>query len=62
MIYKDKEGYPICPECGERLVFVETEGHDKPSGLWDVPPTYIVDAWIYACPYCGYTHKSDIEL
>ena len=58
----DTEGWPLCPDCGERLRFVETEGHDKPSGLWDVPPSYIIDYWIYECPECGLTIKSEKEL
>lgn len=62
MIQRDKEGYPICPECGERLVYVETEGHDVPSGLWDVPPGYEIDYYIYSCPDCGLTYKSEKEL
>lgn len=58
----NKEGYPICPDCGEILDFIETEGHDESSGLWDVPPAYIIDAWVYRCPICGRYFKSDNEL
>lgn len=61
-IQVNKHGLPVCPECGEILDFYETEGHEKPSGLWDVPPEYVIDAWVYHCPECGNFYKSDIEL
>ncbi len=52
----------VCPHCGGYCNFVETEGHNEPSGLYDVPPNYVVDKWVYSCRECGATLKSDIEL
>lgn len=52
----------ICPHCGGPVVFVETEGHDIPSGVWDLPPTRVIDKYVYRCRDCGDFLKSDIDL
>lgn len=51
-----------CPECGGDLQFIETEGHDEPSGNYDVPPSYEIDRYVYKCTVCGETIKSEKEL
>lgn len=51
-----------CPACGGELKFVETEGHELHDGTHDVPISYIIDKYVYTCPVCGETIKSDKEL
>lgn len=58
----DSEGWPLCPFCGDRLEFYETEGHDEPSGLWDVPPSYVIEYYIYRCRECGEYIKTEKQL
>lgn len=51
-----------CPECGGKLEFCETEGHELNDGDYWTPNTYIVDEYIYRCAECGETIKSEKEL
>lgn len=51
-----------CPECGGDLRFIETDGHDIPSGDRDIPPGYEIDYYVYECRECGKIIKSEIEL
>lgn len=51
-----------CPHCGGDLKFVETEGHELHDGSHDVPNSYIIDNYVYTCPVCGETIKSEKQL
>ena len=55
-------GDGLCPHCGGELKFVETEGHELHDGTHDVPNSYIIDKYVYTCPLCGETIKSDKQL
>lgn len=51
-----------CPHCGGKLKYIETIGHELKDGDYDTPNSYIVDHYIYQCPVCGETIKSDKDL
>lgn len=55
-------GDGLCPYCGGDLKFVETEGHELHDGSHDVPNSYIIDNYVYTCPVCGETIKSEKQL
>lgn len=51
-----------CPKCGGELIYDETIGHELNDGDRFTPPSYVVDYYVYHCPICGETIKSETEL
>lgn len=51
-----------CPECGGKLEFWETEGHELNDGDYLRPNSWVVDHYVYKCADCGETIKSEKEL
>ena len=51
-----------CPKCGGELIYDETIGHELNDGDLYTPPSYVVDYYVYHCPICGETIKSETEL
>ena len=51
-----------CPECGGKLKFIETEGHELKDGDYYTPNSYVVDKYVYQCRECGATIKTEKEL
>lgn len=51
-----------CPNCGGELLFDETKGHELKDGDYYTPNSYVVDYYLYHCPICGETIKSENEL
>lgn len=51
-----------CPDCGGELKFVRTEGHELKDGDRWTPNSWEVDCYVYICPVCGQTIKSNNEL
>lgn len=51
-----------CPKCGGELKYKETIGHELNDGDRWTPNSYVVDYYVYECPICGETIKSETEL
>ena len=51
-----------CPKCGGELKCKETIGHELNDGDHWTPNSYVVDYYVYECPICGETIKSETEL
>lgn len=51
-----------CPKCGGELIYDETVGHELNDGDYFTPPSYVIDYYVYHCPICGETIKSETEL
>ena len=51
-----------CPKCGGELNYDYPIGHELNDGDRFTPPSYVVDYYVYHCPICGETFKSETEL
>lgn len=51
-----------CPECGARLEFIETIGHELNDGDYFTPNSYVIDYYVYRCRECGEYFKTNFQL